>query len=346
MTQILPPELTAFQRDLERAVAGDLRRRRRARLLARGGAVAACTAAIAVAVALLPSGHGTRTLAVARAAAALQVERGDILHIDVTGRQTDGHGRVVATWEAESWQQTAPPYARRQVERSADGASVETESTAGFERIFDPSRGTLFELRLLGEPAIGIDLMSSKPCVERLRWQAPDGSRHAARVGCAMLKTSVTEAYRARPEHGRTTTIRFRDTAGRERVEPILLKPVSTTSDVGPADGFRRVALALLHSGHARVQERTRIAGRDAVVIRSADGHATYVVDAKTYDPIEWRTHGTDGGAVLRFRAYETLPSNAANDRLLSIAAQHPGARVVRDPDAYTAAEKRLLPHG
>jgi hypothetical protein len=31
---------------------------------------------------------------------------------------------------------------------------------------------------------------------------------------------------------------------------------------------------------------------------------------------------------------------------LLDLEAQHPGARVVRDPDAYRAAEARLFPHG
>jgi hypothetical protein len=348
MTDTLPPELSAFGRDLEHAAARDLRRRRRTRLLVRGGAVAACTVAIAAAAAVLPSGHGHRTLAVARAAAALDLPRGEILHMVVTGHQTGSHGAIEATWQDESWQQTAPPYARRQIERSADGTPVETGSSAGVERIFDPSRNTVFELREVAEPEIDIDRASvhyvdRKRCVEHLRWHAPDGSRHSARVDCATLKASLVAAYRDRPADGRATMLRFKDTAGRERVEPVRLKAAPATSGAGPADGFRRVALGLLHSGRARVQGHARIAGRDAVVIRSADGHATYVVDAKTYDPIEWRTRGTGGGSVLRFRTYETLP---ADDRLLSIAAQHPGARVVRDADAYDAAEKRLLPNG
>jgi hypothetical protein len=32
--------------------------------------------------------------------------------------------------------------------------------------------------------------------------------------------------------------------------------------------------------------------------------------------------------------------------KLLSLEAQHPDARVVRGPDAYSAAEARLFPHG
>ena len=70
------------------------------------------------------------------------------------------------------------------------------------------------------------------------------------------------------------------------------------------------------------------------------------MVDGKSYTPIELRTRGTGGGTVLRFVAYESLPATAENEKLLSIAAQHPGAPVVRDAAAYDAALQRLFPNG
>ena len=87
------------------------------------------------------------------------------------------------------------------------------------------------------------------------------------------------------------------------------------------------------------------IDGQDTIEIASADGHTTYYVDPGTYKPVELRTRGTDGGTALRFRTYETLDPDASRS-LLSLAAQHPGARVDRDPAHYQAAEARLFPKG
>jgi hypothetical protein len=70
------------------------------------------------------------------------------------------------------------------------------------------------------------------------------------------------------------------------------------------------------------------------------------VVDGRTYAPIELRTRGTGGGTVLRFVAYEALPLDEQTETLLSIAAQHPGAPVVRDAAAYDAAQRRLFAKG
>ena len=112
----------------------------------------------------------------------------------------------------------------------------------------------------------------------------------------------------------------------------------------GTADGpFRAEALEMLRSPRAKVTRQTR-GGRDVVRI-TGNGRA-FVVDGKSYTPIELRTRGTSGGTVLRFVAYESLPATAENEKLLSIAAQHPGAPVVRDAAAYDAALQRLFPNG
>jgi hypothetical protein len=110
-------------------------------------------------------------------------------------------------------------------------------------------------------------------------------------------------------------------------------------------DNFRAMALELLRTGAARVAGHESVGGRDALRIVGRDG-ATYVVDARTYAPIEFRTRGTGGGTVLRFVAYERLPLTDDSRRLLSISAAHGDAPVVRDRGALKALQARLFAHG
>jgi hypothetical protein len=112
------------------------------------------------------------------------------------------------------------------------------------------------------------------------------------------------------------------------------------------AKGPREEILALLNSGRARETGRVEVAGRDAIRIESPDGRQVYLVDAATYAPIEWTSVGNGGGVTLRFPVYEELPVDTETMELLDLEAQHPGARVVRDPAAYLAAEARLFPDG
>ena len=128
-----------------------------------------------------------------------------------------------------------------------------------------------------------------------------------------------------------------------------LPKPPPASDDpstVYPGSGdFRGQIQALLRSGEARVVGHRTIGGQDTIEIASADGHTTYFVDPETYRPVELDTRGTDGGTALRFRTYETLDLGANAD-LLSLTAQHPDARIDRDPAHFRAAEERLYPKG
>jgi hypothetical protein len=112
-----------------------------------------------------------------------------------------------------------------------------------------------------------------------------------------------------------------------------------------PAE-FRSDILALLRSGRVRVTGPVTVHGRDAIRLESLDGKKVYVVDAATYDPIEWTTTGDGGGVTLRFSVYEQLPVEAESLKLLDLQDQHPDAQVVRGADPYIAAEARLYPHG
>ena len=123
------------------------------------------------------------------------------------------------------------------------------------------------------------------------------------------------------------------------------------THEGGKASGvllpeFRAQFFALAKSGRLKVTGHETVDGRDAIRLESLGGKTVYVVDASTYDPIEWTTTGTDGGVTLRFPVYEELPADPESLQLLDLEAQHPEAQVVRDPQAYIAAEARLYPHG
>jgi hypothetical protein len=128
-------------------------------------------------------------------------------------------------------------------------------------------------------------------------------------------------------------------TAGR-----VLEKRAPRVEAAGTPDGkFRTEALAMLRSPRAEVTPQER-GGRK--VLRIAVDGMSFVVDGRTYTPIELRTRGTAGGTVLRFVAYEALPANAETEKLLSIAAQHPGAPVVRDAAAFEALQQELFAKG
>jgi hypothetical protein len=95
-----------------------------------------------------------------------------------------------------------------------------------------------------------------------------------------------------------------------------------------PLKDLRSGVLAQLESGDARIDGRERVDGRNAIRIVSDGGTYTYLVDATTYNPIEWRTTQDGVRTTFRFLVYEELPATAENGALLSLAAQHPTARV------------------
>jgi hypothetical protein len=113
----------------------------------------------------------------------------------------------------------------------------------------------------------------------------------------------------------------------------------------GEADSFRQKALAGLASGDAHVAGHETVDGRDALKI-VVSPEEVYLVDAQTYDPIEWRTRGTSETGTLRFVAYEKLPVTPDNRKLLDLRAQHPDATVDADPVHYQEAMGRLFPNG
>lgn len=108
---------------------------------------------------------------------------------------------------------------------------------------------------------------------------------------------------------------------------------------------FSAEVTKLLDSGTAKEDGHVDFEGRDAVRIVSDDGSQTYIVDAKTGEPLQWQTKGTTGSVTLRI-TYEKLPATEANSALAELAKQHPGATVDTDPQHYQDAIGRLAAKG
>jgi hypothetical protein len=108
-----------------------------------------------------------------------------------------------------------------------------------------------------------------------------------------------------------------------------------------PREGVQRLLdnlRELLASGEAREDGRVEVDGRDAIriVFRPRDGRdralfggSTLVVDAATYEPIEFISISDDGWRITeRFRTYALLPATEENMALLSLTEQHPDAAI------------------
>jgi len=323
----LPPSLERFDAELEHAVARELRSRRTRRRTVRGAVV--LTAAASAALGLLSGLTGGGPSVVERSAAALQSSDAGILHYRIDAEQQNGDG-TSATWQSETWQLRVAPFTRRQIEiDGSDGIRAESVSKGDTNELYDARTGTIYvatseQLRAARMPKIEI---VSKSKLEKLTGSAHVSSAYLIANGAGAVKVIAT-AEGAK---------RLRQRMARERAQE--------STGVIPAE-FRSEILALLRSGRVRVTGHVTVDGRDAIRLESLDGKKVYVVDAATYDPIEWTTTGNGGGVTLRFPVYEQLPVDAESLKLLDLQDQHPDAQVVHGADAYIAAEARLYPHG
>lgn len=323
----LPPTLDRFGGELENAVRRDLGSRLRRRRAMRGAVVLAVVAAAALGL-LSAFGSGGPSV-VDRAAAALQSSDDSILHYQFDATQQNGDG-TVATWNQETWQLRVAPYTRRQIAvDGTDGIRAESVTRGDLNELYDASNDTIYiatsaELRALRMPKIEI--------VSKSELEKRTGS------------SNVSAAYLV-AKNGTTPKVIATEQGARRLRAQLAKQQRQESSGVLPEE-FRAQILALLNSGRVRVVGHVTVDGRDAIKLESLDGKETYIVDASTYDPIEWTTTGTDGGVTLRFGTYEELPVNDDSLKLLDLQAQHPAASVIHGAAAYSEAESRLYPHG
>jgi hypothetical protein len=322
----LPPALDRFGDELEDAVRRDLGARRRRRLLLRAAVLSAVAAAAAFGlVTALPTGGPS---VVERAAAALEPPNAGILHYRLSGEQRNPDGSIVI-WRSETWQLRVAPFTRRQIEVGSDGVRAESLTRGDTNELYDAATSTIYvasaqALRAARLPKIEI---VPKSKIAKMTRDPRVDTVLVLGKGSGKRPTVVTTEQGAK---------RFRERLAREGHEPAGVLP----------EEFRAEILALLRSGRARETGRVEVAGRDAIRIESSDGKQVYLADASTYDPIAWTTSGNGGSVTLRFPIYEELPMDTESMKFLDLEAQHPAARIVRDPAAYQAAEARLFPHG
>jgi outer membrane lipoprotein-sorting protein len=324
----LPPSLDRFGDELEHAAGRDLRSRRTRRHLVRGAVVLAVAGAAALG--LLSGLTGGGPSVVQRAAAALQSSDDSILHYQFDATQQNGDG-TSATWNQETWQLRVAPYTRRQIAvDGTDGIRAESVSSGDTNELYDARTDTIYsatsqELFAARMPQITI---VSKSKLMKLT--------HSSRVSVA---------YVVAKNNTHPKVIATRQGAERLRHQLARERRQESSGGVLPAE-FRSEILALLDSGRVVVTGHVTVDGRDAIRLESLDGKQVYVLDAATYDPIEWTTTGNGGGVTLRFGAYEELPVDTESMQLLSLQDQHPNAQVVSGAKPYIAAESRLYPHG
>ena len=327
----LPRALNRFGAQLEIAIRRDLGARRRRRRLLRAAVLS--VAALAVALGILAALPGGGSSVVGPAAAALDVSDNTILHMQMRGEQHNPDGSVVS-WQSESWQLSEAPFTRRQIEVGSDGIRAESLVRGDTQELFDSGTNTIYivsQKELAASHPVPIKIVSRA----RLRTLTHGSPRD--------LDTSLL--YKVTKSGPGYAVIATREGAKRLREQRAQAQD-SGGGEETVQDPFRSEILALLNSGRAQVTGHVEVDGRDAIRIESPDGRQVYLVDPVTYAPVEWISTGNGGSVTLRFPVYEELPVNADSTEVFDLEAQHPGARIVRDPAAYRDAEARLFPHG
>lgn len=129
--------------------------------------------------------------------------------------------------------------------------------------------------------------------------------------------------------------------------------PAHLKLELGPATHFPSDIASirdLLRTHRLIVDGLTTVDGRQAIKLTSVTFKAArpdqitysgleYYVDPRTYRPIvEIVSRPPLFRDSKTFTQYQTLPINAANERLLSLTARHPDARVDRNPSDYRRA--------
>jgi hypothetical protein len=120
----------------------------------------------------------------------------------------------------------------------------------------------------------------------------------------------------------------------RMKVTPALRVP-PTTAEIQ----------AQLKARRLKVAGPTTIDGRKAIKLISIHGPYGYEYDVApgTYYPIKQVFRNRAITITTVYSEYRVLPATPANQRLLSLAARHPGARIDNSPADYQAAQARLI---
>jgi outer membrane lipoprotein-sorting protein len=104
--------------------------------------------------------------------------------------------------------------------------------------------------------------------------------------------------------------------------------PTGPDLATGRLEFFRDRMLDLLRSGDAKASPATRLGGRDVIRITAFSSAMSMIVDAHTYEPVEWTIKDAGETTSFRFEVYERLPVDNTTLRMVSITASHPDATI------------------
>ena len=96
--------------------------------------------------------------------------------------------------------------------------------------------------------------------------------------------------------------------------------------------------------GSLKVVGPTTVDGRRAIKLVPVRGRGEYDVAPGTGYPVREVVDNTDGtSTVTTWSVYRVLPATPANERLLSVTARHPGARIDHSRADFIAAYNRMF---
>jgi len=350
----LPPSLTRFGVELERAIRRELDAaavtsapptRRRRRLAMRSGLflVTSAAAVLAIVSSLAPPALAPAWAkqVMARAAAVLAPSPSPrlILHIAVTATETAANG-TTATWSQQSWEQQGPPWnGRRIVERTGQPV-LEQVNSAG-QTIYDRSRNESYTPQL---PPISRPHYTLRPGPAPGSYRLRVATRHG-------FDTVRITAEQAKALRNRTDVVAWivAWNGHVNRTAPLVFPRQNLSQGSVPNPWsltFAKQLRTLLSSGAARVTRATTADGKPAIEIDWARGRTIYYVSPATYSPLELDTRPYDSQNDVRtrarFTAYQTLPL-AGHSRLLHFAIPRT-ARVDRAPADFWRAFGEFVP--
>jgi hypothetical protein len=301
--------------------------RHRRMALPSAAAAVAVTAAI-VAVTGIPGSSGSRQDALARPLALavhwFDPSAGTVLHArsTLTSRTPDAKAAALTQ---EIWQSVDDPALAR-IASVQEGVRAESAQ----DGIYDPATDTVYEAVPPGPRQIAAIKRSIERKIDAAR------AAGASDEQIAEIRKAGREAIHppAGPDRGAAAPITGDPTVA--KIRSVLEHHQARVAGQRSYRGVEAYAIELDPFGDAPPGD-TGARVRWTLLIATGDGR-----------PLELRSDNGPGTAAIettRWQTYELL-RGSDSEQLVSVRGAHPGARVVRDPDAFETAMQRLYRNG
>jgi hypothetical protein len=132
------------------------------------------------------------------------------------------------------------------------------------------------------------------------------------------------------------------DNAGSGPHHSVYLTIVPSSRQTSPTAEVR----TLLKEHQLRIDGTTKVNGREAIKLTNGRHGFQYDVAPRTYEPIRAISGDHITTDTVTWSEYRVLPATPANQQLLNLAAQHPSARIDRNPNDFQAIQAKLNGNG